>query len=939
MTSTPESDPCNERELSLKIFPDSVAKALAESLAEALDDDSDTFTFNGKDFSGAVDQAIVRGGLSFKAVQTLQRVKAICQVADHDEALACAVLKDTDIPRDSQDEHIPSISDLALRYYNSTMNFAKIYNVKQEAIDTFKTELFRRAPLAALLGLLKAGKLIASRDKKLKSALQIDLEKVVKGNIPAVSTDLSEQRHPVAQTVPELVKILQRLQYLVQNPQDIGKLLAAKMESAHQIAMMNRDRFVEIMRMQSDPGGPMGSGVARQIHDRATAIECRNQETWATILIAINNNFELAPGMVKSQKTKRSVIAPSAGSGNAQGSRQHYNTTDIFDLQFPSCEECCSVTSASAYFADLLAFLGAHTAHARKVLYSRRPDLPELKLSCANSKDELPYIDIVNKVLVSFIRSKVVRDETDDTTIFKHHIAEQMFPLTIFPYNQALDTIKVYLSTIGVSHFDIVSTFVSEARILASLPPHLLAATNSHAALFFEAGEVSARALAAEILNLQPLDFAAIAHDGIYPQSFLNLMKGLSRNYAEVWGDIDGDDVGIYKTPNLWGYNDDTDMIAIDEKKELGLTFIKAQFLPRSGLSFEQLLELLNTLYVRKRLIITSANTKSNTFTGQVSEMRLRLLRITDRSNSPIGNITADICYELQSFIRLKNRLGWSISEVDIAIASLIENQQANGAYSRQTVHGITARILMDLSYVVRLSQLVHEPVRKILPLWANINHHGKKSLYETLFLSTTVSIVASAFKPTKDGIYLKTPDPGAIHAHITTICLAFGLSREDLELYVMEAAGLDTNCKLTLRNLSTLYRHSVMRRILDTPWKDYTAVLRVLIGNPSSNVFHDPMTTFTVVERWNKLQRARWSTADLLCTINDGGSVLDVHPHTSLGITASITEALTKLETTSKLLLQEELMATECVVDVCRQLWDKPTAEAVALLIEGETS
>jgi Neuraminidase-like domain/Salmonella virulence plasmid 28.1kDa A protein len=91
-------------------------------------------------------------------------------------------------------------------------------------------------------------------------------------------------------------------------------------------------------------------------------------------------------------------------------------------LDFCECDECRSVLSPAAYLVDLLHFLdpdqwnnikanwqSQHAGEAYRfdtpfvVLTTRRPDLPNLNLSCENTNTALPYIDLVNEILEYYV--------------------------------------------------------------------------------------------------------------------------------------------------------------------------------------------------------------------------------------------------------------------------------------------------------------------------------------------------------------------------------------------------------------------------------------------------------------------------------------------------------------------------------------------------------
>ena len=120
----------------------------------------------------------------------------------------------------------------------------------------------------------------------------------------------------------------------------------------------------------------------------------------------------------------------------------------INDQPWCECEWCQSVLSPAAYFVDLMHYVEKHVladSFAGQLthplhLERRRPDLWELPLSCANTKDIVPTLDIVNEILESYIRE--VAPLAASTPVYAH-LAEQdssfRQPLTL-PIEQ-LDTL------------------------------------------------------------------------------------------------------------------------------------------------------------------------------------------------------------------------------------------------------------------------------------------------------------------------------------------------------------------------------------------------------------------------------------------------------------------------------------------------------------------
>jgi len=98
----------------------------------------------------------------------------------------------------------------------------------------------------------------------------------------------------------------------------------------------------------------------------------------------------------------------------------------LTDQPWCACDECQSVLSPAAYFVDLMHYVEYHiladsfTAQPTHALHleKRRPDLWELPLSCANTKDVVPTLDIVNEILERYIRA--VAPFTTATSVYAH---------------------------------------------------------------------------------------------------------------------------------------------------------------------------------------------------------------------------------------------------------------------------------------------------------------------------------------------------------------------------------------------------------------------------------------------------------------------------------------------------------------------------------------
>lgn len=162
------------------------------------------------------------------------------------------------------------------------------------------------------------------------------------------------------------------------------------------------------------------TGIARaemqQIQTIAGSVANLAALTWFGIY-DVTRDFTTTP--VRVIPTKQQFFHPLTGYASL-----------INDQPWCECEWCQSVLSPAAYFVDLMHYVEKHVladSFAGQLthplhLERRRPDLWELPLSCANTKDIVPTLDIVNEILESYIRE--VAPLAASTPVYAH-LAEQ----------------------------------------------------------------------------------------------------------------------------------------------------------------------------------------------------------------------------------------------------------------------------------------------------------------------------------------------------------------------------------------------------------------------------------------------------------------------------------------------------------------------------------
>lgn len=161
------------------------------------------------------------------------------------------------------------------------------------------------------------------------------------------------------------------------------------------------------------------------IHERAMAIQQCN-------LCVVDDLYNAAKGSGMAALDGPMTPADRLETINKAGggALRSVNLADLFqDLDNESCDECNSVNSPAAYFVELLQFLRNNNVQAGHAglspaltgtplerLFARRYDLGELQLTCANTTVVMPYLDLVNEAMESFVVFRYVKNNNTQTS-------------------------------------------------------------------------------------------------------------------------------------------------------------------------------------------------------------------------------------------------------------------------------------------------------------------------------------------------------------------------------------------------------------------------------------------------------------------------------------------------------------------------------------------
>jgi hypothetical protein len=617
------------QELARSLLPDSTRKKLPVGAHDRAS------------FSAAVEK------LDKNEARRVNLLLDLADIADDDENMVRAIV---------ENPHVNSLHDVALQYNTGDIAALRAALPKAEASsdsssrklstqpDTpstssstksvegpaaarrFRRKLFLKQPTGVLHKMVEDGEIFPNNPELRNHALAFFtanpnfdirgesvvplLTKTSKGDSKSRSTTV-----PVPKAAVESLKTLQRVQALTSEPVAIPKLLYAGVRSAQQVAAIPQAHFVSDM--------PLSPDIARDIHRHATNSVIRSNMTLTTALQNIRGTgIRFIDGGTsreeRIQQAKQLVVTSS-------NSKSVVNLDQLFgSLDYCECSDCSSVTSPSNYFVELLQYLRNNNLDpttsptpptigwagtALEKLFRRRPDLADLELTCANTNTVLPYIDLSNEVMESFVvhLSSYIKDTNSpkqaDIQVFniaKDDVSAELlaqprnvnytaycilkdavYPFTL-PYYQPIDETRILLGFLGTSRYELMSTFRSAPQ------PGTPDSKDNEVA--------TKRAITAEELLLTQEDYKILTLEAFYSKAYFEDVL----NQPNISDDTYQTNIGVLQPYAYWGYADAqaSDITSSAESTQLGLTFVQAQFLPRSGIAYTDLVALVQTQYV-----------------------------------------------------------------------------------------------------------------------------------------------------------------------------------------------------------------------------------------------------------------------------------------------------------------------------------------------------
>lgn len=431
--------------------------------------------------------------------------------------------------------------------------------------------------------------------------------------------------------IVDQLKTLQRVQAISPAPEAVPVLMNANLTSAFRVAEIPETTFL------AAHGNALGEETARQVYTNAINVQVRNEHALMTMRDSVRGS---GLAIIDGQQSREARLA--AMQTVADQNAVPLNLESLFgSMDYCECNDCLSVYSPASYFVEILQYLrnndlGPDSKDPSKPnpgirkdpkdisntplekLFRRRPDLGCLELTCENTFTVLPYIDLVNEVMESFVvhldkykndpnvpkqatleTFNVLDETTSELLAQPQHVNYQaycilkdaVYPFTL-PYHQAIDVIRIWLKYLGSSRYELLDTFrtATENCSNASLTPAQQQQLNTLHTTVLD------RSADAEFLGITQEEYIILTHEAFWPKAYFDLTAP-----PPVSDDDYRKKIGVHPVWEYYGYSTESEMLDLSEdpvKGQKGLTFVKKQFLPRTGIEYIDLVEMLKTRYI-----------------------------------------------------------------------------------------------------------------------------------------------------------------------------------------------------------------------------------------------------------------------------------------------------------------------------------------------------
>lgn len=629
------------------------------------------------------------------------------------------------------------------------------------------------------------------------------------------------------------LRMYQRLNKLSDDKFVIQSLVDNGFESAHHIAAMTEESFASNYASLLN----ISEEAAREIYKKAETIKAKTMLLWANVKDVVASPYykSMKVNNISSNITEFFESIPSY--------EELFGSLDYYEV-----DEAKSIFGPAAYFVDLMRIVEDYIVAKNQIplnhtLDARRPDLKNIPLTKENTEQTVPYLQIVNEVLVNIVKyfpegnpAQNIDKEQDAIEVFKSFVTLK-YPFNL-PFNLPLEKIRTYLGQLNINLSDIFEIFDMTKNPTIEFSREFLK-------LSLEEYEVITTPLADGISLGESFGFPQgliTGDDGI--ESFLNKTK---LNLVEVF------------------------------KQKTGLDEAKIEELFKLNLSEDEL---------NKPEILAQSFT--NKGSGPTGNTIIVIKKDADQNEyKEIINLDFNKLDRINRVIRLAQKLNWSFVDLDWVFTSLGVNEIDNV-------------VIINLSIIKKLSDQYKISLISLCNLWYDIktigegNSDNSQVPFDLIF--NDINIVKSRkdkaiYHPKTLGnsspedntsynnpLYLddlyelditqnelkNLPEQALAKSIVTSSIPAKGNEFYAICGFLFEGKN---KINLSIPNLSALYRHEIFAKYLGIRIPEYIVILS-LLGKKGKKILslEDTLEIFQTAE-WMK--KSKFNGYDLDFIIN----------------------------------------------------------------------
>ncbi|MBT9313998.1 Tc toxin subunit A-related protein [Leptothoe spongobia] len=423
-----------------------------------------------------------------------------------------------------------------------------------------------------------------------------------------------------------------------------------KLDSAVAIASLPEEKFIQASGL--DPA------KAKVVHQNASKTVAGEMVLFANIMEVASPRYETA--QFDNSESLRNSFKSLPSYQNLFGSQN-----------FLQCDPCQSIFSPAAYFVDLMRLCDQKITQKNQKsipdglrLDQRRPDLfNKLQLTCDETKNTVPYTQIINEVLEEKLKNDLGQD------VFKY-LATADYPRNL-PFNLNLETIRTYLGHLNTNLAEIY-------QICTPQDSHNIA-------------------WAREFLGLSPEQYTLITTSQTNPDS-------LKKRYGIETNNAPGDD--------LWGLVEKDTFL-----KQIKLSWQELNDLFSQNLSSEESNDenkkgeiqrgLAHRFYINRKLL---------------DNQYLHIAYDDQKKTTVLQNLRLDELDRIDRFVRLAQKLNWSFADLDWVLTSM----GTNGKNAQGAQKDIDEATIITITKIKQLQAQTKLPLDVLCSFWHDIKTIGK---------------------------------------------------------------------------------------------------------------------------------------------------------------------------------------------------------------------